>query len=305
MATIWRFVDGKAGHERQTAGFINAIERIVDCQTYDVDARKIKKFAAYLSREIDLAPHERPDLLIGAGSACQSALLLSRRAYGGSAVYFMRPKFPTSWFDLCIIPRHDSPPIRDNIIRSEGVLNDCRPAATKDDSLGIILVGGPSKHHRWDDEQLLAQIKEIIGHASERAPALQYKLSTSRRTPAETARKLRTLTEVDFISPEDAAADWLSQNLARATEAWVTADSISMMYEALSSGARLGVLATPIKRDDRIAGVATDLIRRGFAIDFGQWQSNQRLLRSPTLQEADRVAQIVKERFALASGTKP
>ena len=241
-------------------------------------------------------------MLIGAGNACQTALLLSRRAYGGSAIYFMQPKFPTSCFDLCIIPRHDSPPKRDNIIISEGVLNDCRPTATRDDSLGIILVGGPSKHHGWNEDQLVDQIKAILERASQRTPALRYKLSPSRRTPLNTIEKLRALTGVDFISPEDVGSEWLPQNLARATEAWVTADSISMMYEALSSGARLGVLATPIKRNDRISAVANDLIQRGFATGFQQWQSKGGLLSSPTLQEADRVAEIVIKRFALDTG---
>ena len=299
MPIIWRFVDGKAGHERQTAGFIDALERVLTCEVYEFDARHINIFSAYFTGKIPGAPDRQPDLIIGAGSASQAALLVSKKAYGGKTIYFMRPKYPASWFDLCIIPHHDAPPPRENILISQGVLNDCRPADTKDDTLGVILVGGPSRHHAWDSEHMVSQIKAIVHHASRQTPGLHYQISTSRRTPSDTVEALRHLKNVDYLAPDDTGPQWLPEILAQAANVWVSADSVSMMYEALSSGACLGVLNTPVKRDDRITKVALDLVQRGLATSFEQWQTTGHLQHSPTLQEAERIAKLVIERFAL------
>jgi mitochondrial fission protein ELM1 len=61
------------------------------------------------------------------------------------------------------------------------------------------------------------------------------------------------LTIVPFAAT---SPDWLPTQLARADQAWVTADSVSMVYEALTAGAAVGVLDVPRPRQ---AGSAGDL----------------------------------------------
>ena len=63
---------------------------------------------------------------------------------------------------------------------------------------------------------------------------------------------------------------WLVETLARAEQAWVSADSVAMLYEALSAGARLGVIDVPVKRRDRISAIAPALIARGWAAAVGE-----------------------------------
>lgn len=289
---IWRFKDGKAGHERQTAGLIKALEKLSACEVYEITTDGPNPYWCWLRKNYP-ATHPKPDFILGAGSACQAPMLAAKRSYGGKTIYLMRPKFPISFFDLCIIPSHDSPRRLDNVIESEGMLNDLVPAPLGDRGRNIILVGGPSKHHDWDGTQLLSQIAALVKHSPEK----RFLLSTSRRTPAATTAALAAMDQIDCEIYDSAKGDWLSQTLVTADTVWVTSDSISMMYEALSVGADLGLLEIPIKRHSRIARVSSSLISKGYATSFSRWQKTGHLKKSPTLNESARVAELVSARF--------
>ena len=299
LPKIWRFVDGKAGHERQTAGFIKALEQTLSCEVHEFDAHALRPLASLLRNKIDQAPAQRPDLIVGAGRACQIGLLTAKKVYGGKTIYFMRPGVPTSWFDLCVIPGHDKPAQRHNIVVTEGVLNDLRPAENKDPTLGIMLVGGPSKHHRWNTAAVIAQIESIVSYTQTTIPAFQFKVSASRRTPQDTIAALQSMAHIEYVSHEETDSNWLPQVLAHAGQAWVSADSVSMLFEALSSGTKLGILDVPARRPDRVATIALDLVARGYATGFKQWQVSREMNSSPTLREAERVAALVVEKFSL------
>ena len=299
MPTIWRFVDGKPGHERQTAGFVKALSSLAPCEVFDIAVSRASTLRAVFRRKLPNAAHGKPDLLLGAGNACQIPLVSAQKAYGGTSIYFMRPSLPVSWFDLCVVPKHDSPPPRDNILLSEGVLNDFTAPANKPGDIGLILIGGPSKHHAWDHVQLMAQVEQIISASKQHAPPIRFQISASRRTPAETLRALEDFEPGEYIPLAQQDPDWLRTNLTKATRVWVSVDSVSMMYEALSAGARLGLLDVPSKRSDRITNIASDLAARGLATNFRQWQQNGDLRISPTLCESERIAALVASRLGI------
>ena len=71
-----------------------------------------------------------PDLLLGAGHHTHLSLLAARRIRGGKVVVLMRPSLPPGLFDLCLIPEHDAPPARPNVLATRGALNRIQPAAT-------------------------------------------------------------------------------------------------------------------------------------------------------------------------------
>ncbi|MGR8948269.1 MAG: ELM1/GtrOC1 family putative glycosyltransferase [Gammaproteobacteria bacterium] len=110
MPVVWRLVDGKAGHERQTAGFIKALSKITPCDTYEIKTTGFGVCRSLFSRALPKLPAAQPDLIIGAGSKCQWPMLLLKHRFGGQTVYFMRPGLPSRLFDLCVVPRHDTPP---------------------------------------------------------------------------------------------------------------------------------------------------------------------------------------------------
>lgn len=292
MAVIWRFRDGKVGHERQSAGLIQALQVIRRFDVHEFGAGEINPYWRWINKSFPTnAP--RPDLIIGAGSACQAPMLAAQRTHGGKTIYLMRPKFPLGCFDLCVIPSHDFPPVRDNVLESEGVLNDLTPKQTDTNGQDLILIGGPSKHHSWDTEYLVTQIKELVV----KSPDKRCLLSTSRRTPVATINVLARIQGVDYKRFDQLEPTWLTEALGQANAAWVTADSISMMYEVLSVGANLGILDVPVARNDRITAVAQSLISKAYATSFIDWQKSGVLKTSPKLNESARLAGLIKQRF--------
>jgi len=91
-------------------------------------------------------------------------MLAARRAHGGRVVVLMKPSLPLRCFDLCIVPEHDNVAPRANVLSTLGPLNVIEPAAQKLERQGLILLGGPSKHHRWSDRKMLDCIESIVRH---------------------------------------------------------------------------------------------------------------------------------------------
>ena len=92
--------------------------------------------------------------------------------------------------------------------------------------------------------------------------------------------------------------EWLPAQLARAGQVWVTADSVSMIYEALTSGTKVVLLAVPQLRPNRISRGLDRLIHQGWLTAFADWQPSLRLQRLPGIfNEADRCAHWIIERW--------
>lgn len=292
---VWQMTDGKRGHERQVEGLLAAMA--AQCA---LTVHRIGVAPTPLARLFDYlrvrTPADRdlpaPDLAIGAGRACQWPLLATRRVHGAPVVYLMRPALPMTWFDLCIVPRHDHPVPRANVIVSEGPLNPLQADTETVRDTGLILAGGPSRHHGWDSTAVLRQVDAIV----QARPDLDWSLSDSRRSPAQFATLARSHGGFRFVSHRDCAADWLPRSLARAAQAWVTADSAGMLYEALTAGAEVGVIDVPARRGDRVTAIADELHARGWVrrtADLGHAMP----LRAPRLREADRCADLIFARW--------
>ena len=103
---------------------------------------------------------------------------------------------------------------------------------------------------------------------------------------------------VDVRPVRDTPPGWAMEQVARSARAWVTEDSVSMVYESLTAGAATGLLAVPRLGETRITAGVAELQRAGFVTPFADWQRTGRLSTSPErLAEADRVAEVVLARF--------
>ncbi len=292
---VWQWTDGKRGHERQCEGLVGALKQRVAVEHHllPVSPAPRRRWFEFLSSS--LPAHSElpdPDLIIGAGRSCGWPLLAARRARGGRTICIMRPQLPQWCFDLCIIPRHDGVPPTERVIVSDGPLNPMRPAAARERSLGVILLGGPSAHHDWHDEAILAQINQLLASS----PGMRWVVSDSRRSPPTLAVRLAAMSDVEFVSHRDAPPDWLTALLARAAQAWVSADSVSMLYEALSAGANVGVLEVPARRVDRITAIAADLRARGRVMSLAD-AARGSAAAPVLLREAERVADLMLARW--------
>ena len=75
--TIWRLIDGKAGHESQSLGLVQALIKQADCQTIDIKVSNgFEAMVCLLTSTWGLgAGLPLPDLIIGAGHATHLHLL--------------------------------------------------------------------------------------------------------------------------------------------------------------------------------------------------------------------------------------
>jgi mitochondrial fission protein ELM1 len=292
---VWWFRDGKAGHDNQSRGLIIALRRLIALDLHEVPLPSwgrllIDAVAANFQGGVELPD---PDVLIGAGHATHLPLLAARRARGGRSIVLMKPSLPRGWFDLCIIPRHDGVAAAPNVLVTDGLLNTIQASADKVPDRGLMLIGGPSVHHRWSNRELIEQLRVIVA----RDPGVHWVIVSSRRTPADTVDALRALAsaQVDFIHHETTEAAWLPAQLARAATVWVSEDSVSMLYEALTAGAATGVLAAPRRGADRVTQAIDELIRSARVTPFADWQAGRSLRAADGFNEAARVAVWIKQ----------
>lgn len=297
--TVWRITDGKAGHDSQTIGLCNAISKLKEIECFDVHAEPafstIKNFLLNkFTKEQDLP---NPDLIIGAGHSCHLSMLLAKKSRGGQTIVLMKPSLPRSLFDLCIIPEHDQVKSKQNIIVSKGAINPVQFNENKPDGLGLILLGGPSRHYRWNSENIIEQVKKIVGQSKE----IRWTIADSPRTPEKTLSLLSGLKNIEILNYKNTDSHKLREYIFKSGTIWISEDSISMIYESLSSGAAVGLLNVEQKKINRISESINNLVLEEQLTTFSEWLRTKTLLRpSIKFNEAERCARLLSERGLLA-----
>ncbi|MEX2961716.1 mitochondrial fission ELM1 family protein [Microbulbifer sp. TYP-18] len=260
--TIWRFLDGNRAHEKQSAALISGLR---DCIGDTLDCYDIAPLTLFqllrrgLPAELQQLP--LPHFIVGAGHRSHWPMLLARRRFGGRSVVIMKPSLPLCWFDFAIIPEHDRPPALANVIVSQGALTEPLPAGPTVAGRGLILLGGPSKHFRWDGTKVQAVVEKLLQMPGD------WIVSDSRRTPLGVLERLRG-SGGKIFHWRDCPPDWLAEQLAQAERIWVTGDSISMLFEALQSRAQVGVIALPSRRrNNKVRAAVQRLLDQEMLVD--------------------------------------
>lgn len=297
---IWQIKDGKRGHENQSAGLIRALAKLhdTDCIELPVKSCHATWRQALLAKFPHAEEFPKPDVIIGCGSRTHSTLLAAGRATGAPTILIMAPpRGLAGFFSLCITPEHDERSGK-NIIATKGAINLIQASGAQKGGDGLILIGGPSQHHDWDSAQLLEQINTLLLAS----PEIEWVATTSRRTPPETAQSLieHTQGRLTLVPCEKTGADWLPVQLSQASCVWVTEDSVSMIYEALSSGAKVGVLPVPRKaKSSRVIRGIDRLLADGQAMPYAPGHCDLMRFSAPApLSEAGRVAKIISARLS-------
>ena len=307
---VLAYLDGRPGHEKQTRGILNALSRLT---TIDVAYRSIgplstadsvRQWLSYLrpkalsdKKEIDSRPF---DLIIGTGTHTHIPMLLMKRRTGSPVVTCMGPaRSLRRKIDLCLIPGHDLPRPARNILVTNGPPNLSEAGSGHDRNRHLILVGGrDEKSHFWDSEMTIAHIQSLIDDASE----VSWTISSSPRTPEETIKRLTALADerpgISFYSSRETPRGWVESAYAKHEVVWVTADSISMIYEALSAGCRVGILPVRWKRSrNKFQQSIDNLVQNGFAVMFTPGRASPPPPAPPPLDEASRCAREILKRW--------
>lgn len=299
---IWRVMDDKAGHRNQVLGLCDSLSRLIDADFVDVPVdRQLAAWKSLLPGR--LQPFETlpsPTLLVGAGHSVHLPMLRLQRRFGGKTVVLMKPSLPMAWFDLSFIASvHNITKQRDYLEITDGPLNRIRPSNTLENSCGLVLIGGPSDHFEWSDADVMNQLTAVLS----RSPGIEWTLTTSRRTPKSFIDMWHAadLPGQMFLC-EHTPPGWLQEQAQYASTVWVTCESMSMVYEALTAGASVGLFDLEPKQRGRVFRSVQGLIDAGRVRSWADWNQGKPLpIQSEPFCEADRCAEIVSERFFAAT----
>jgi len=283
----WVVSDNKKGHENQLSGLIEALSLRLNITSFWLRYTGFKFFKTL--------PKVKPDLIICAGHGTHFRALALKLLYGGKLIVLMKPSLPSSFFDGCIIPAHDSPTEKKNIFKTLGPLNPYRPEQKDVELPSTILLGGVSKHFYWNEKTLFSDIEVLAKRL--KSPVW---IIGSRRTPMSTIVSLRERysdagLRVNVFSSEQLPADWLKQNLPKLPYIWVTQDSMNMLYEALTVGACVGMIELKPKKNGRVLKGTVSLLERGWVrvLDANCELTPCDKITIPAFNESDRVAKWI------------
>lgn len=295
---VWIVSDGKPGHLNQSRGLADALMRLRPSWIIEEIAAMSPVAAAitaFTPAPTSTKDRQQPALILAAGHRTHATALALSRKTGARSVVIMKPTLPAAWFDLGLIPEHDRPKARDKIVVTKGALNRMQPS-WKEPHSGMVMVGGPSRHYGWDNADVISQIKALIANSSR-----SWQITTSRRTPAEMLPDLQALVSerVRFLPAGQTDHNWIGENLPRSEVCWVTPDSVSMVYEALTAGCRVGTFALPNPADSRVVRGLQALIDERRIISHKDDAATSASVLPLQLDEANRCARELLTRFHL------
>lgn len=298
-------LDGRPGHEKQSKGIIQALQTQVEVETREivvVPVLPLEYLRQFLLLYLPGKGWAHPqigdaDLLLGTGSRTHLPLLLYKKRYTLPVVTCMSPHiFIRSRFDLCFVPEHDGLVEQHNIINTTGAPNTSRNMHQHQADCGMILLGGIDvKSHHWESTQIAHMVRQIIQRQSEK----HWTISSSPRTPQETNQQMQEIASefanASFFDYKETQAGWIEGQYDTCSEVWVTSDSISMIYEAITAGCKVGILPMQWRRENcKFKKNEELLLKKGLVISFSAWAQGNAIWREGiTINEARRCAERI------------
>ena len=283
--------DGKAGHRSQAVGLYKAMQRQsnIEVTFQEISIQELPIFSllkAIWARGFGLF-EKKADYIFGVGSHTQARVLLLGRVYPkAKTVIMMKPNFPVNWFDYAIIPQHDGVKESMHVITTQGALNPIVNENRHQPNRILIALGGNSKRHQWNDEKVLSSIQRLV----ENNVHATFILTTSRRTPdtfLETLAQQNFYSKLQIFPVEHTPQGWVFEEMQKAEAVWVTEDSVSMIFEALTAGCKVGIIKINRLKEDRITCSIDQIIQSNLVSD----QTFIEMLVEPhAFKEAERVA---------------
>lgn len=237
---ILQISDGKPGHIKQATALIEAIDRLRTITHHSIEplviGSALRRWAWPGRSDI----HETVKIVIGVGHATHLSVLALGRQHAASTVIIMNPSLPAFLFDAVITPAHDGFNAGANRLTTPLSLAPQPENLAPQPQSGLILLGGNSRHFSWSNDMVIKQLRQL----GELYPDVSWEASTSRRTPtgfidSAKAALPESMVLLDWQSLPPA---WLTKTLSRAGHIWVTEDSASMLSEAMSTSACVGLI---------------------------------------------------------------
>jgi KDO2-lipid IV(A) lauroyltransferase len=304
--------DGKAGHLKQSLALLEMIKDLgfevksdVVELTYKRGGLKVlllltglffgqRLLRACLGRILTKDCYNRLmrgsyDVVISAGASLAAVNLALAFENNARAISIMKPgMFSLSRFDLVILPEHDRPPQKKNIVVTLGSLNSVDASSMKNDFMHLcsvrhalegvvaekklkvgLLIGGNSKNYELLPEMIVGLCQQLKGVLEERDGTLF--LTTSRRTPENILIILKKYfkdyprCKLFVDAREDNPAGTVGGIFYLSDAVIVSGESISMVSEAAASGRHVLVFEPCPRRDDnKVSRFLNSLVSKNY-----------------------------------------
>lgn len=286
--------DAKAGHQAQVMGLVSALSALVN-----VELTTLTLSGNWLSRWqiANTALPTPPDLIIGAGHSTHIPVwLMGRRYRQAKTLIVMKPSLPLSWFDFVMMPEHDAKgSLPNHVLLTQGVMNRFVNEQRHQANKVLILLGGTNQRYAFDSQKMLADIQTLIEHYQDiNANVI---MTDSRRTPTELSNclskknNIADLSTFQFFPVANTTPDWLNEQYQTASHVWVTADSVNMIFEAMTAGCQVGLIELPKLKTDRVTNMVDSLIQSGKVTTLNDFRQGKSLSDAVPINEAKRAAQ--------------
>jgi len=283
--------DGKPGHFNQLLGVLKGLEswqsHVSRIEFRSRFRRNFIFFMAYFKKggmgllrwaltpkSVSELPVWSPSLVLACGSTTASVAFILKKYYGCKSVVIMRSGFRNveKFFDLAVLPVHDRPPQRGNVVSLQGIPTTITESSIQESALNLqnqlnlgsvrkvgFLVGGPSSRVKMPKSlfaKLISELAKFCGREQH-----QLLIVTSRRTPPEIEnvfdKKISDFQDMRLLLAKNYPHNPIPGVLGLSDIVLVTEDSFSMLMEAVHSGRPVIALRLPKKGFRRIKYEAT------------------------------------------------
>lgn len=258
--SCWWITTGQAGFRTQARGLAEAVagegavEKTIGLNAPWALLPPSRLMLLGLDKTKDRLTPPWPDLVISCGRKAGKVALAVKAASGGRtlAVHVQHPLADIAKFDLVIPMRHDGAPDAANVMPIDLALHDLTPAllegaregwrerfAALPRPLTGVLLGGATQKKPFTVEQA----RELVGRLKALRAQGGLAITPSRRTPDEVKTVVR-----DAFAGDDGVFLWDEAGdnpyrgiLALSDRIVATGDSVSMVSEAVATGAPVAV----------------------------------------------------------------
>lgn len=270
--------DGKPGHFNQSIALARHLGRTYGTVPVRFRNRPFKLLSYLLDRIGVYLPFlllwDPPGggfcAVVSAGSETYYANKVLSRRLAVPSVAIMLPRGYLLDFDRIIAQEHDRPPRKENILVLPVNLCRVEPGGIFRPNAGVryvaLVVGGPNRVYRYDRDQFRQTLDSIFAGF----PGCRIVVTTSRRTPADIEEEIdRHPFEEKFLysrNPVNPIPDFL----ASCEYVFITADSTSMISEAVTFGqARIEIIPLPARsRPGKYGRMIGSLVELGCVHQF-------------------------------------
>jgi hypothetical protein len=270
--------DGKPGHVNQSIALARHLGRPFETVGVHFRNRPFKLLSYLLDRVGVYIPSllrwDPPGgdfcAVVSAGSETYYANKVLARRFGVPAVAIMLPRGYRFDFDWIIAQEHDRPPRKENILVLPVNLSRVEPRGVFRPRAGeryiAVVVGGPNPVFGFDRDRFRQALDAVFACF----PGFRIVVATSRRTPADIEEEIdRHPFEEKFIYSRD-PVNPIPDFLASCEYVFLTADSTSMISEAVTFGrARIEIIPLPARnRPGKYGRMIGSLVELGCAHRF-------------------------------------